>query len=108
MTWFFLVIFSFLPAGPGLDRPMVVREQLGPYTIEECFKKKGEAMREAKRMKEKQIGASCKPSENSVSFTVPAGGGRVIMMKDEDGNIWWKNAAHDATMKGPWKRAPKP
>jgi hypothetical protein len=59
MTWM-LILFSFLPSGPGLDTPMVVREQLGPYaTYEECFKKKGEAMREAKRMQMKQAGASC-------------------------------------------------
>lgn len=65
MTWF-LVLFSFLPAGPGLDTPMVVREQLGPYaTYEECFAKKGEAMREAKRMKLKQAGASCVPRRKS-------------------------------------------
>lgn len=59
MTWM-LILFSFLPAGPGLDTPTTVREQLGPYaTYEECFKKKGEAMREAKAMQMKQIGASC-------------------------------------------------
>ena len=58
MTWM-LILFSFLPAGSGLDKPTTVRTELGPYTIEECFKKKGEAMREAKAMKQKQIGASC-------------------------------------------------
>ena len=59
MTWF-LILFSFLPAGPGLEKPMVVREQVGPYaTYEECFQKKGEAMREAKAMKLKQAGAAC-------------------------------------------------
>ncbi len=59
MTWF-LILFSFLPAGPGIDRPMVVREQVGPYaTYEECHARKGEAMREARAMKQKQIGASC-------------------------------------------------
>jgi len=56
----FLVLFSFLPAGPGLDKPTTVREQVGPYaTYEECWAKKGEAMREAKRMKQKQIGGRC-------------------------------------------------
>jgi len=59
MTWF-LILFSFLTAGPGLDKPMVVREQVGPYaTYEECHAKKGEAMRVAKAMKLKQAGASC-------------------------------------------------
>ena len=59
MMWY-LILFSFLHSGPGLDTPTTVREQLGPYaTYEECFKKKGEAMREAKAMKQKQIGASC-------------------------------------------------
>lgn len=58
MTWM-LILFSFLPAGDGVDRPMVVKTELGPYTIEECFMKKGEAMREAKAMKQKQMGASC-------------------------------------------------
>ena len=67
MTWM-LILFSFLPAGPGLDRPMVVREQLGPYaTYEECFTAKGRAMREAKRMKEKQVGASCVQTNRSPS-----------------------------------------
>lgn len=61
MTWF-LILFSFLPAGTGIDKPMVVREQLGPYaTYEACFSKKGEAMREAKSMQQKQIGAACVP-----------------------------------------------
>lgn len=58
MTWY-LILFSFLPAGPGLEKPTTVRTELGPYTIEECYRKKGEAMREAKAMKQKQIGASC-------------------------------------------------
>ena len=59
MTWV-LVLFSFLPAGPGMEKPMVVREQVGPFaTYEECFAKKGEAMREAVKLKMKQAGASC-------------------------------------------------
>lgn len=58
MTWM-LVLFSFLPAGPGLDRPTTVRVESGPYTIEECYRKKGEALREAKSMQQKQIGAAC-------------------------------------------------
>ena len=64
MTWM-LILFSFLPAGDGVDKPMVVKTELGPYTIEECYRKKGEAMREAKRMQMKQAGASCVPGRKS-------------------------------------------
>ena len=66
MTWF-LILFSFLPAGDGLDKPTTVREQLGPFaTYEACFTSKGEAMREAKRMQQKQIGASCVQTNGGV------------------------------------------
>jgi len=65
MTWF-LILFSFLPASVGLDKPTTVRDQLGPYaTYEGCLAAKGTAAREAKEMQLKQAGAACVPGRKS-------------------------------------------
>jgi len=59
MTWM-LILFSLLPAGPGLDMPATVKTELGPYaTYEQCLEAKRKAARAVKRMQMKHTGAAC-------------------------------------------------